>query len=631
MDSRSRSPCDQVRKNILYWESLENSDFAVSLIKRGLVIPFIDNIKVQKACRVDIKERKTSFHKMSLLSKEIKELLDMDVIERVLKGTKVYENYIFCIKKPSGKLRVIFDMKQLNKDIKLPKLKMFKFSMAYQELLKNNFACKIDLSNAFWHLGIHLNYRRFLAFKFRNVIYQWKAMPFGLKTAPYLFCKFMSTFVYNIKLKFNIVLFFYMDDLFIVGPSAEITQLQVNIVINELELAGFTVNKLKSQTIPTQVIVFLGVEINLIEKLLRPSEENIVSCIEKVKKFCSRVSCDLKCFQSLVGSLNFVASYVKFGRLMLAPIFRFMRYFSNERLKLIPMQLKGSLAWWALADNFSCLNIPNFNLPLIKIYTDASLGGWGAHVIWADQSNEFFQGYWSESELDCHINIKELMACWRVLSKFPEKFSKHLIRVFSDNKSTVHWLKKETSTRSDKARDIIKALLTLKYGFNLLWVSVYLRGRDNIVADSLSRSLEYNSEIALSPLCFSKLCELVECTPVIDLFASSGNSKCKDFFSASPTSEALGVDAFSHSWDPFSCVYAFPPAHLVNRVIYKFLSSNCNNMLLIFPRSSVHALNNVMRLRAKIIGFQFSREDLIAPRNMTSLAKSQLDLIVCWF
>lgn len=78
------------------------------LIKRGLTIPFADKGKVLKACKVDITERNTSIAKKRCLRKEIKNLLDMDVIERVPRGTKVYEKYIFSIKKPSGKLRIIF-------------------------------------------------------------------------------------------------------------------------------------------------------------------------------------------------------------------------------------------------------------------------------------------------------------------------------------------------------------------------------------------------------------------------------------------------------------------------------------------------------------------------------------------
>ena len=86
-------------------------------------------------------------------------------------------------------------MKFLNTFIKLPRLRMFTLGKAYQAFLKSSHACRIDLSNAFWHIGVNEKFRKYLAFSFDNVAYCWKAMPFGLRTAPYLFCSLMNTFV----------------------------------------------------------------------------------------------------------------------------------------------------------------------------------------------------------------------------------------------------------------------------------------------------------------------------------------------------------------------------------------------------------------------------------------------------
>lgn len=627
--AKSLSPCDQVRRNAHYWSSMSNSDFAVNLIKRGLTIPFYDKLKIQKACRLNINERPTSTSKQKLLHKEIKDLLKLNVIERVPCGTKVYENYIFTKLKPSGKVRVIFDMKQLNIDIKLPKLNMFKFSQAYQDLIHNSFACKVDLSNAYWHIGVNINYRRFLAFKFNGVTYQWKAMPFGLKTAPYLFCKLMGCFIKHIKVKFNIIIFYYMDDLFIVGPSKVTTELHVNIVIRELNLAGLSVNFEKSVLTPTQIIDFLGVKVNLNDKWLGPSQHNSSSCIKKVKQFRKYDACFLDQFQSLMGSLNFVASFMKFGRLFLSPLYRFMSYFTNDRLKPIPSHLKESLKWWSHSDNYCPIKIPDFNKPIIKLFSDASSTGWGVHIIWADLSQDNFHGNWSENELKYHINIKEFMTIWLILSRYPEKFTNYVIKIYSDNKATVHWLKKEASSRSNDARWILGKMLRLKYDFNLLWTPIYLKGSHNTIADSLSRSLTYNSEISLSSECFNKLCNLSNYFPDIDLFANSFNRKCNLFFSASPSPDSLGTDAFAHSWDSFRCIYAFPPAHLINKTIYKYLSSKCNKLLLVFSRLNHQTFKNLTVLRANFLSHTFSLKDIISPQNTNLSALEASNLIAC--
>ena len=59
---------DQVRRKIGFWASLEDSDFAVTLIKNGLKLPFKDGASVIKACKFDIKERPTSKAKRIILS-----------------------------------------------------------------------------------------------------------------------------------------------------------------------------------------------------------------------------------------------------------------------------------------------------------------------------------------------------------------------------------------------------------------------------------------------------------------------------------------------------------------------------------------------------------------------------------
>ena len=117
----------------------------------------------------------------------------------------------------------------------------------------------------------------------------------------------------------------------------------------------------------------------------------------------------------------------------------------------------------------------------------------------------------------------------------------------------------------------------------------------------------------------------------MDLFANNSNSKCIKFYSASPSPSSLGVDALAHSWDPFSCIYAFPPSHFIDKTVYKFVKSKCSNLLLIFSRSRSQTLKNLKRLKVQILDYKFTMEDLIMPHSMKNLVVDPLDLTVCWF
>ena len=628
-DSSEESLVVKVRRCLPYWKTLIKSEFANNLIQRGLTIPFTDKLRVKRLCKYKISPRKTSARKRKVLRKELKTLLAQDVIERAPGNVPLFENYIFPLVKPSGKIRIIFYMKYLNTFIKLPKLQTFKFSKAYQAFLKNNSACRIDLSNAYWHIGVNEKFRSFLAFSFDRVTYWWKAMPFGLRTAPYLFCSIMNTVVKNIRLKFKIFIFFYMDDILILGPSDKVTKEHLEIVIRELTNAGFTINWEKSSLTPSSSITFLGIEIDLIHKTLEPSADNKKSCIEKTHSFINRNVAYLKTFQSLVGSLNFVAPYIKFGKLNLAPLHRFAIYFNNNRKKVVPIEMKKLLKFWSDLSSYVAIPIPNFCKPEITVYSDASQQGWGAQILWPHKDPTFAQGLWEDVVWQEHINVKELRAVWLTLSAAPQDFKDHVVKVHSDNKSTVAWLNKGTSTRSELARSILLKITEFKISQQCQIKAVYIKGSQNLTADALSRSSSLVAELSLKESSFAKLCSVANIFPEIDLFASSSNNKCSKYFSAAPDPEALGVNALMHCWESFKVLYAFPPSHLINKTLYKFLNSNCNNLLILVPRSATSWHRNLRSLAPIEVPFKFVKDDFFIPSqiNMVNSVQNPFDLV----
>jgi hypothetical protein len=54
-------------------------------------------------------------------------------------------------------------------------------------LWKGWWATSIDLTDAYFHVPIHPDYRHLFLFKYKEINFQFKAMPFGLATAPEIF------------------------------------------------------------------------------------------------------------------------------------------------------------------------------------------------------------------------------------------------------------------------------------------------------------------------------------------------------------------------------------------------------------------------------------------------------------
>ena len=182
-------------------------------------------------------------------------------------------------------------MKELNKELKFRTFKNLKVEDLYPHILSNDFACSIDLSKAYFHLPIHSKYQKFFSFQFNKVKYHWSSMPFGLSSAPYLFSKVMSEIVEFLRNNFNINIHFYLDDFIIFNNSKESTQKDSDECIKLFKNLGLSICYKKSVLEPVSSIVYLGTLINLQNKTIQLSEENIRKCIFKTNKILKGKNC----------------------------------------------------------------------------------------------------------------------------------------------------------------------------------------------------------------------------------------------------------------------------------------------------------------------------------------------------
>ena len=77
--------------------------------------------------------------------------------------------------------------------------------------------------------------------------------------------------------------------------------------------------------------------------------------------------------------------------------------------------------------------------------------------------------------------------------------------------------------------------------------SVYIAGKDNTVADYMSRSLSDNAEWQLTPIIFKNIILTFNFVPELDLFASYLNTQVPCYVSWFLYPDAVANDAFSLS------------------------------------------------------------------------------------
>ena len=98
---------------------------------------------------------------------------------------------LFLVPKKDGSWRPVIDLSTLNSFMRVDKFKMETPASVRLAIRTGDWAVFIDLSDAYFHVLMHPSARKFLRFLALNQVWQFRALPFGLSTAPRVFTKLM--------------------------------------------------------------------------------------------------------------------------------------------------------------------------------------------------------------------------------------------------------------------------------------------------------------------------------------------------------------------------------------------------------------------------------------------------------
>ena len=139
-------------------------------------------------------------------------------------------------------------------------------------LVPGEWVSSIDLSDAYLHIPIHPNSRKYLSFCHRSQVFQFTSLPFGLATAPHVFTMIVKE-VKLMALSRGLRLQQYLEDWLIRSQSQEEAQVNTQAVVDLTQSLGWIINQEKSELKPTQVFSFMGYEYHLESALVRPTQE----------------------------------------------------------------------------------------------------------------------------------------------------------------------------------------------------------------------------------------------------------------------------------------------------------------------------------------------------------------------
>ena len=565
----------------LNWKEITNDEFALSVIKNGFHPQFKDE-KPDLVVNPTPMEYSFPDIQQKALDTEVQKFIDNGVVEEVkdLNSPGFYSPLFVRprSKDSPNKWRCIFNTSKLNKYLKAPKFRMESTDSIRQLLNLNEFATKLDLSDAYLHVPLHKKFRPYMRFWHKGKAFQFTCISFGANFSPWIFSYLMSVCIKFFH-KRNIQIANFLDDMIAKNLNPGLLSQQTVFVIKVLSFLGWTVNLKKSITIPQSILDYIGMTINFIKGTVKPMEERWVRTSQLVQYFLTLKQAPASLWASLLGLLTSLQDLTSIGRLYVRPLQLHVNKMWSNRDNLnqiIPVTQDCilTLQWWTVRDHVM-EGVPwRPPKPELTLLSDSSDLGWGGSL-----NHQKISGTWCEEVKTAHINHKELYATWLTLMYFEKQITGKSIMIATDNQSAVFYLNKLGGTKSLTLLNLTIQILLWCKERNIYIRARHIKGQYNVITDQLSRKGQIiSTEWSINHSVMDQIAKIWD-RPMIDLFATHLNNKLPLYYSPVPDQQALGVDSLSHSWDNI-IAYAYPPPALIPKVLEKIQTEKCTVILI---------------------------------------------------
>ena len=473
--------------------------FAKSKFDIGKTKDYEAGVKLTERKFISKKPYRCSIDDKIEIENQVSELLKAGLIEESC--SPFAAPVTLAYKKEDGKRsRLCNDYKELNK-IVVPENHPFPRIEDLTLRAKNcKYFSKLDVNSAFWSIPLRKKDTYKTAFVTHHGHWQWRCLPFGLKSAPAIFQRILSAILRKHKL--NEFAENYIDDILVFSESYEKHLIHLQVILKALLEVGFKLNLKKCKFAQTK-IPYLGHLIS--NNCISPLNDNLISIKDfPIPKSKTQI-------RQFLGKINFYLEYIPRSTILLEPFHRLLR--KNIDFEWSELCEEN----FQIVKNYLCtapiLAIFDADKP-IEIYTDACIEGVGA-VLKQKQADNllkpvfYFSRKLNESQkkkraiyIEC-LAIKEAILYWQYYL-IGRRF-----RIFTDHKPLENF-----NVKNCKDPELIQIMNYIsQFEFEIF----YNPGRDNSEADSLSRNPvlkerenEDDSDSAIKTVNFLEMNKIIE-------------------------------------------------------------------------------------------------------------------------
>ena len=416
------------------------------------------------------------------IQRQVEELLTKGYVRESLSPCSVP---VILVPKKDGTWRMCMDCHAINKITVKYRHPIPRLDDMLDELHGACLFTKIDLRSGYYQIRMNHGDEWKTAFKTKYGLYEWLVMPFDLTNTPSTFMRLMNHVLRAFLGKFVVV---YFDDILIYSKCLDDHILHVRLVLDVLRQEKLYAN-LKKCSFCMDRVNFLGFIV---------SSQGVEVDEEKVRAIRDWPTPKNA---SEVRSFHGLASFYRY----------FIRDFSSIAAPLNELVKKNVSFVWGVAQEtaFSelkhklctvpLLALPNFD-KTFEVECDASGIGIGAVLMQDRRPLMYFSEKLSGAALNYPTYDKELYALVRALQTWQHYLWPKEFVIHTDHESLKH-LKGQQSLNRRHAK-WVEFIETFPY------VIRYKQGKENVVADALSRRYTLLSSLSAKLLGFEHIREL---------------------------------------------------------------------------------------------------------------------------
>lgn len=410
---------------------------------------------------------RVSPEKRKLIDAEVKYMLENNI---AVPSSSSWASPCLLVGKPDHTYRFCTDYRKLNAITKSDSYPLPRMEDCIDQVGSANYVSKFDLLKGYWQVPLTARAREISAFITPGGLYSYQVMAFGLRNAPSTFQRLINTVLFGLD-----GCAAYLDDVVVYSDTWDQHVLRISALFKRLSEAGLTVNLAKCE-FGRATVTYLGKVVGRGE--VRPVDAKVTAIVQYP------VPVTKKELMRFLGMAGYYRGFCPNFSSVVAPLTDLLRhkslYIWSEACQSAFEMVKSLLS-----------SVPVLVAPradqLFKLQVDASAVGAGAVLLQEDAAGvdrpvSYFSKKFNKHQINYSTIEKEALALVWALQHFEVYVGAVSVplQVFSDHNPLTFL----TSLQCPNQRLMRWCLFLQAYSLDIR----HIKGRDNVVADALSRA-----------------------------------------------------------------------------------------------------------------------------------------------